>query len=312
MDSYRFKPSLSLTWGVEINQIRSTGGEVFVSPNAELRYAPTEKARLRLTMTSKRSTMGNTLTLPDGRSVSLASPLYISRVGDELSYGTSRYYQGSFSHALGSDSELEVAYFDNRIFGGAVPVLAILEYSGSPELFQLGDGHIQTRGCRATVRRTFNENLSAEFSYIRGTAASLTAGQSDSISYRFILDSISPQAYQAISTQLQVFVPLSKTHVTALVKLVPTGSPVTNVDSLADVYETGNEGVNLFIRQVIPLPLGVLSLLGLDFLTPQRIEALLDIRNLTNANLARRMTPEGSVALLQNPRSVRGGIALRF
>jgi hypothetical protein len=312
MDSYHFSPSLSLTWGVELNQIRSNGSEVFVSPNAELQYAPSEAALIRLTMTSKRSTMGNTLTLPDGSSISLASPLYISRINEDLNYGTNRYHQGSFSHALGDNSEVEVAYFDNRIFGGAVPVLAVLEYSDSPELLQLKDRHAQTRGYRATMRRTISEHISAEFSYMRGTAAGLSSGLSGDMSYEFILDAVGPQAYQAVSTQFQVFVPVTKTHLTALLKLVPVGNPVTNVDSLSDVYETGNQGINLFIRQVIPLPVGVLSLFGFDFLSPQRIEALLDIRNLTNTSLARRLTPEGAIALVQNPRSVRGGIALRF
>ncbi len=312
MDSYRLSPSVSFVWGVELSQIRSSDSEVFVSPNAEFQYAPSDAAVIRLTMSSKRSTLGNTVTLPDGRAINLASPLYISRVGDELSYGTSRYYQGSFAHALGSNSEMEVAYFDNRIFGGAVLVLAIFEYRGSPELFQLGDDQARTRGCRATMRRTITENVSAEFSYIRGTAAGLSSNLPDGMSYEFIFDAIGPQAYQAISTQLQVLVPVSRTDVTALLKLVPSGTPVTNVDSLSDIYETGNEGINLFIRQVIPLPAGVLSLLGLDFLTPQRVEALLDIRNLTNTSLARRLTSEGALALVQNPRSVRGGIAVRF
>jgi len=312
MDNYQFSPSLSFAWGFELNQIRSNGSQVFVSPNAELQYAPSEAALVRLTMTSKRSTMGNTLTLPDGRSISLASPLYISRINDDFNYGTSHYYQGSFSHALGDNSEMEVAYFDNRIFGGAVPVLAVLEYSDSPELLQVKDGHTQTRGYRATVRRSISEHISAEFSYIRGTAAGLSSSLPSDMSYQFILDTIRPQAFQALSSQFQVFVPVTKTHVTALVKLVPVGTPVTNVDSLSDVYETGNEGISLFIRQVIPLPVGILSLFGLDFLSPQRIEALLDIRNLTNTSLARRLTPEGAVALVQNPRSFRGGIALKF
>ncbi|MGW8180535.1 MAG: hypothetical protein ACWGQW_17515, partial [bacterium] len=312
MDSYEVSPSLSFSWGVDLNQISGAGSEVFVSPNAELQYTPTDRTRVRFTMSSKRPTMGNTLMLPDGRSISLASPLYLSRVGDELSFGTSRYYQGSFSHALGADSEVEVAYFDNRIFGGAVPVLAVLEYSTAPELFQLRDGQAQTHAYRATVRRTFSPNISAELSYIRGTAAGLNSSLPDKMSYDLVLDSIGPQRYQAISSQLQVLLPVSKTHITALVKFVPVGKPVTNVDSLSDVYETGNEGINLFIRQVIPIPVGVLSLFGFDLISLQRIEALLDIRNLSNANLARQMTPEGAVVLLHNPRSFRGGIALRF
>jgi hypothetical protein len=312
MDSIQINPALSLNLGMELNQVSSGTSQVFVSPNAELQYAPTDQALLRLTMTSKRSTMGNTLTLPDGRAVNLASPLFLARVNDELNYGTSQYYQASFSHALGNDSEVEFALFDNRVFGGAVPVLAVLEYTESPELFDLGDGHLRSRGYRATMRKTINENIHAEFSYILGTAAGLGSDSPESVSYNLILDTVSTEPYQAVSTQLQVFVPLSQTHVTALLKFVPVGTPLMNVDSLSDFYETGNAGINLFIRQVIPLPVGVLNLFGLDFLTPQCIEALLDIRNLTNTQLARRLTPEGSVALLQNPRSVRGGIAVRF
>ena len=309
LDSYQISPALSLTWGVELNQIRSNTSEVFVTPTAELQFAPSSEALVRLTMTSKRPTLGNTLELPDGRAINLASPLYISRVGDELTYGTNHYYQGSFGHALGENSEIEVAYFDNRMFGRAVPFLAVFENVPSPKLLQLRNGHAQTRGCRATMRRTISEHISAELSYIRGTAAGLT---DDNVSYEFVLDAIRPQAYHAFSTQLKVFVPISQTHVTALVKIVPSGTPVTNVDSLSDVYETGNAGVNLFIRQVLPLPVGALSLFGMDLVTLQRIEALLDIRNLTNTSLAQLSSPQGAIALVQNPRSVRGGIALRF
>jgi hypothetical protein len=312
MDSFQINPSFSLNLGVELNQISGGGSQVFVSPNAELEYALTSRAMLRLTMTSKRSTLGNTLTLPNGNSVNLASPLYLSRVNDQLNYGTSQYYQGSFSHALGNDSEIELALFDNRIFGGAVPVLAVLEYASSPELLNLGDGHLRSRGYRATMRRIISEEVRAEFSYILGAAAGLGSGSPEDVSYNLIWDAVRTQPYQAVSTQLQVFVPVSQTHITALLKFVPVGTPLMNVDSLSDFYETGNEGVNLFIRQVIPLPVGVLNLFGLDFLTLQRVEALLDIRNLTNTHLARRLTPEGSLALLQNPRSVRGGIAVRF
>ncbi|MEE8583661.1 MAG: hypothetical protein V3T83_02295, partial [Acidobacteriota bacterium] len=102
------------------------------------------------------------------------------------------------------------------------------------------------------------------------------------------------------------------TNLTALVKLMPHGGAVSTLDPFSDYYQTSNEGVNLFVRQVLPLPEGLFRFLGLDFLTPQHIEALLDIRNLTNERAGVLHTASGDVVLVQNPRTVRGGISLKF
>ena len=98
----------------------------------------------------------------------------------------------------------------------------------------------------------------------------------------------------------------------ALVKFVTNGHPITTLDSFSDIYETGNEGIHLFVRQVVPMPENWLTFLGLDFLSEYRIEALLDIRNLTNEDLGVIHTDAGKVSLVRSPRTVRGGISVRF
>ncbi len=63
---------------------------------------------------------------------------------------------------------------------------------------------------------------------------------------------------------------------------------------------------------MIPVPGGWLDFLGMDFLSAYEIEALLDIRNLTNEDLGKVSTEMGDVSLVRNPRTVRGGISVRF
>jgi hypothetical protein len=97
-----------------------------------------------------------------------------------------------------------------------------------------------------------------------------------------------------------------------LIKVVPGGRPISTLDPYSDLYETGNQGVNLFVRQVIPVPASLLSFVGLDFLTIPRLEALIDLRNLLDEKLGTFATSQGDVILVRAPRSVRGGISFKF
>ena len=165
-----------------------------------------------------------------------------------------------------------------------------------------------------TLRQGISRNVRAGVSYIRGSAVSvIPAG------YTLVLETtdvgalLERRGYGAVASELGVLIPTTRTEMTAVVKFVTDGDPVTPLDALSDAYETGNKGLNLFIRQIIPIPDSVLSFLGLDFLNGRQIEALLDIRNLTNEDLGMISNgPGGSVVLAQNPRSVRGGVTVRF
>ncbi len=306
--------AVSFAWGLELNQVRTVRNHAFISPNAELSIRPSERSVLQVTLASKRPTYGNSVVLPDGRQVSLSDSVSLSRINDEMRFGTSRHYQGSFGYYLDPATEVEVAAFRDHFFGGTVPFLAFLSYRPGAEMMRLRDEQVRTRGQRFTVRRHLAENLRTGFSYIRGNALGLVPGEMTVVFDPRLFDSlVQRQTFDAFSTQVDLFVPYSKTAVTALVKIVPSGNPIPTLDALSDTYQTSNEGVNLFIRQIIPVPVAMLNFLGLDFLAAgYEIEALLDIRNLANTNLGVVQTLRGDVVLAQNPRTVRGGLTFRF
>ena len=99
---------------------------------------------------------------------------------------------------------------------------------------------------------------------------------------------------------------------TTLIQYVPDGNPLATLDAYSDVYDTGNDGVNIFVRQIIPLPQDLLKFFGLEFLAPQRVEALFDVRNLFNDDSGSLELASGPAHLVQSPRSIRGGVSFKF
>lgn len=313
-DRVRFGRLMTLTWGLDLDQFSGEETRTFLSPTARLEIQPTDSTAVSLAMVSKRPSLGNSLTLPNGSQVSMATPLFISRVDNEVQMGTGRFYEGSITQLMGAASEFEFALFENQLAAGANPIVAILGGADPrTDVYTLDGSESNTRGFRLTLRRRFSEKFSAEASYIRGRGPGL--GEIANVE---VLDAehfgsiIERQDFHAVATQVSAYLSSTGTHLTALVRFVPEGDPLMTLDLVSDVYETGNQGVNFFVRQMIPLPASLLSFLGLDFLTPQRIEALLDVRNLMNERVGVVQSPAGDIALVQNPRSVRGGIAFRF
>ncbi|HUV12637.1 MAG TPA: carboxypeptidase-like regulatory domain-containing protein [Acidobacteriota bacterium] len=302
---------LSVTWGAQIDQLRNPTTEFFVSPKALVEISPDDVTDVQFAVVSSRPNLGNTLRLPDGRNVSLASPLFITNIDNQVDIGTERHYQLALRRALSPSMEIEGALFENNYSGSVSPIVAVFQMVPEKEVLRLGDA--RSRGARVTLRQDINQFLRVEASYIRGSAPGLAPEVSfDGIRETFPTTAVQQSLFHAISTQLNAQIPKSGTFVTALINFVPNQNPLVSVDPLSDVYEVGNAGVNLFVRQVLPVPQGFLAFLGLDFLAPEKVEALLDVRNLMNHHVGQLETAGGDVTLLNNPRSVRGGVSLKF
>ena len=312
-DTLRWGDMLALVWGLELNQVRTAQTYSFANPSAEISFSPLRRTTLRARMASKRSTHGNTLQLPQTGAINLSDAVHFSQVGDRFTLGTARFYQASIIQQVGHDMEFELATYRNQLFGGSVPFLAILEYRPGYEIFHLDGDQAGNRGSRVTLHRTFGENLKTAVSYVHASAMGLepenVAVVLDEAAMRSL---ISRQSYHGLSTQVEIEIPHSQTRLTLLVKFVPKGHPITTLDTFSDVYETSNKGVNLFIRQIVPVPPALFNFFGLDFLSTYQIEALVDIRNLTNEDLGLVRTALGDAFLLRNPRTLRGGISLKF
>ncbi len=312
-DRWQLGPALSFTWGAEMNQVRRRFNDYFVSPNAALVYNATNSTAIKVSVSSKRNTLSNSVSLPDGQRVLLNDSILFSNIRGQTQVGTARYYEATLSQKLGADTTLEVAAFDSRLLGAAPHVLTRFEGDAGVDFLDLNDSHSRTKGYRLTVDRRITDHLRAAFSYIRGSAPSI-----DPLSNHVLVDPSALGAlfrqhgFHALAAELEAYVPRSSTRVTAVFRTVPYGDPITPVDPLSDVHETPNRGVNLFIRQLVPVPMSLVKFLGLDFLTGYRLEALLDIRNLTNEDLGVLPSSAGHVVLVQQPRSLRGGLAVNF
>ncbi len=308
-DNWRFGPALTFTWGLELDQVRDSRSSSFVSPSAEVQFDATDSTKVRLTLASKRKTVANTVALPDGEQVTLSTPVHIARLGDHTLFSTGRHWLGSVTQDLARHSQIEFAVFDNLMFGEGFPVVAVLGHQQESSMLPISQGTTETRGCRVSFRRTLGENLKAEVSFVQASAPGLMSAPTD---LSELQANVGQRSYHALATQWEAYIPASKTEVTALIRFVPDGNPLATLDSYSDIYDTGNEGVNVFVRQIIPLPQDLLKFFGLDFLTPQRVEALFDVRNVFNDDSGTLQLASGPVHLVQSPRSFRGGFAFRF
>ena len=304
--------ALSIVWGVELNQVDANHRQTFLNPNAELSFSPTEQTKFQVVMASKRMTHSGSLLLPDGEMLNLREAVYFSRVGHQLTVSTPRHYRGSITQQVTKNTAIEFAAYENQLFGETTPFLVYSKDRPEHPGFQLEDEHAVNRGYRIMVRRRLGNTLKTAVSYIHGNAAGVSRNAtvgSDEFALQKVLER---RNYHTLNAEIEAYIPSSGTHLNALVKFASNGHPITTLDAFADTYETGNEGINLFVRQVVPVPGGWLAFLGKYFLSAYRIEALLDIRNLTNEDLGKIRTEIGDVSLMRNPRTVSGGISVRF
>ena len=305
--------AFSLLWGLELNRVDSNYRQTFLSPHVEVSYSPTERSKVRVLMASKRLTYSGSIVLPNGDVMNLREAVSFARLGDQFSLGVPRHYRGSITQQLMGNTEIEFAAYENQLFGGTTAFLAVFKSQPERQVLHLDDKEATNRGYRVVVRRRLGNTVKTAVSYIRGNAAGLDRENVTLVLADSTLQQvIKRQGYYAVSTELEAYIPSSRTHLSALVKLVSNGNPLTTLDTFVDTYETGNEGINLFVRQMVSVPADWLTFLGLDFISAYEIEALVDIRNLTNEDLGTVHTEMGDLSLVRNPRTVRGGISVRF
>ena len=312
-EQYRIASFLSLTLGTEINRYSGEQFGTLVSPEVRLTFTPWENTLFEVSSLGKRPSQGNTIQALDGRRISMASPLRIVRFNDQTILGSHRYNTARIVHSLNRIADVELAYFHNSLDGGCIPVFAVSSTPGITKPLDLGDEILSNQGVRLSLHREFLDNFRGGISLIRGYGPGLVddphVSSFDQLSYSLISED---SRYQAVAAQLEAYIPQTKTYITALVKFIPGNKPLYTVDPMRDVLETGNEGVNVFIRQIISIHGNSMPFSALSFLSPRKIEVLLDVRNLMDNQTGQIRTDTGTITLLQNPRSIRGGISFNF
>ncbi|MGI8784092.1 MAG: carboxypeptidase regulatory-like domain-containing protein [Acidobacteriota bacterium] len=305
-NAVRVADPLRLVVGLDIDQLKSRTTRSFINPHLEVEYTPTDSTLIYSLVTSRRSSQSNSVPLPSGETVSLADSFHMSKIRDRLHFGGMRYYEAGASQRIGDSDWLEVAGFYTDAYGETSPFLALLGTAAnrtSSVLF-LDQRLARSRGTRFSYRHKFLPELSTKLSYAMTRAAGLdTAGSVETFDPARIADLTRRGRFHSLTAQMDAHLSPTHTHLTAIVRVVP-GKPIGTVDPFTDTYDVGNQGVNLFIRQMIPFP----DMLGFS----PRLEALLDLRNALNDDLGPLQTRQGQVVFVKNPRSIRGGLSVNF
>ena len=232
---------LSILWGLELNQVTANQRQTFLNPNAELSYSPTEQTKFKVMMASKRMTHSGSLLLPDGEMLNLREAVYFSRVGNQLAVSTPRHYRGSITQQLTKNTEIELAAYENQLFGETTPLLAYSKEGPARPGFQLADEHAVNRGYRVMVRRRLGNTLNTALSYIHGKASGISR-DATLVFDEFALDqAIERRNFHTLNAEIEAYIPFSGTRLNALVKFASNGHPITTLDAFSDTYETGNE-----------------------------------------------------------------------
>ncbi|GAB4229337.1 MAG: hypothetical protein Kow00109_00490 [Acidobacteriota bacterium] len=304
-DNLQLGPVLTLTWGVQLDRVDVGEGHTFVTPQLGVEYALTQTTKVFGRLAGSRPSRVSMVRFASGEVVDLSSPARITELDGRLEADRGRFTSVGVRQQVDRVTEVEVAAFRDRL---PSPLVAVQAADGPDALSTLAEVDGNVSGLRVAARRNLSERVKAEISFVRALAPAPAA--------EFALGRpILPtrlEHFNRLGAAIDAYVPESRTQITAVVTWMPGENALVVLDALADEHSLGNEGLSFFVRQVIPLPEDWLRSLGLDFLASRRLEALLDVRNLVGPDQRTVTTPSGEFHLVQVPRSVRGGLAVRF
>ena len=302
----RFSKVLTVAYGLGYDQVRGFETRTYLHPEAQVTWTPDADWLVRGLITARREQASATLDLPDGESIALNDPLSVVQAGRQVLWHGNRHYEVGFIRRLPDYSELSVSAFADRTLGRA----PILGTAGSTpgairtRLFQLEDQQGDSEGLRVAYGRQWLEGLHGSVAYVLATGVEAPrGGRLVPLSRELLMDLHRRGSFHLISAQIETGLSRTGTHVTTIFKWMPR-KPVNTLDLFSDTWDVANAGVNLFIRQDLPLPLLQNLLSGW--------EASVDVRNLLDQNNGVVITSSGETIILKTPRSFRGGILFRF
>ena len=131
--------------GTEINRYSGEQYGTLISPEISLTFTPWEKTLFEVSSVGKRPSKSNTIQALDGRRISMASPLRIVRFEDHTFLGSQRYNTARIVHSFDRIADVELAYFNNSLDGGYIPVFAVSSIPGMTKPLNLETEFFPTR-----------------------------------------------------------------------------------------------------------------------------------------------------------------------
>ncbi len=305
--SNRILDTVSMVYGFDATRVYYGEAKNYLSPYFQLTLTPIGSWSVKGMLSSKRVSEYNSLSLPDGEMLNLSEPVSITRIDGEIHVSEIKHAELALGKTLRGETAVEVAVYDDRVSGPGTPFLVTREVPdpASTQVLQLRGDQSAQRGLRVMVNRKLLDFLNGSLSYVYGTATAAT-GTSDSDSSDVIahnlLNYMQRSYYHSLTGQVDTRIQRTKTNLITIVRWY-SGDPLTPIDLFSDKMDIMTKGVNVLLRQAIPVP---------EFLGGGRWEALVDVRNLFDQGIGRIHTSDGDLLLTRNPRSLRFGLNLNF
>jgi len=284
-DELRVSSVLSVMYGAEFQGTSPTIGARRFRPRWGLGLQLSPNNRVSYLQTTSLPRMNRTLSLPEDESVVFSSA-FQHEFGSPLNFGT--------NHVTHSEISSEQKIREGSVFWvGAYSD----DFSATrASMAGLPTGHAlpAARGIRVGYRQTLGKRLDGEFGYTYGGGVR-TNGESSEFT---------GQNFHVRVAKLTTDFSQSRTKVSATYRWI-SGDSVTVIDPYQEVFESSSPGLSLMLTQAIPY---------VGRLLPGKLEAQLDVRNLfaKDSSDFYNFTPLRRLEFLQAPKSVRGGIKLKF
>ncbi len=301
-DMFQIDAPLQIVYGFDFTHINGENGITFINPKFEFHFMPNKSTDIFLNANQDRKTYDSDIDVSEGESVSLLSPASVSRVnGLDTFINRYTHYDTGFSFLVGNNSKVQLTTFIDKVAGAGLPFVAILKspFKNSSSTFYpiLPSEYSKDSGLKIDFEHRWNDILKTSVIYIYGDTSYINSYDASNKKFSF-----SKGFYSKISTNVDLNIPSTDTDIKTIYNYSPIKNSIMGIGSFYDYYSTGNNSLNLFIKQKI-------SFLSSDF---GRWEAILDLRDILNQGIDVYETAGGDLIIVRNRRSFRGGINFHF
>jgi hypothetical protein len=304
--------NVSVQYGSQVDMVSFLDHLTYLSPYGRLSWAVDDATDVEVDYSSgnARPEMGDTAAddadlRQDLNTLGMFPRLSLDNGRTRLQRGEE--YEVAVAHKLGSRS-LRLSVYRERLSDAAVAMVMPAGYymPGNivPDMFSnssvFNAGNFDMTGLDASFTQNLGEHASASMSY--GDEGALTAWHEELVSNSpdELRSMIHAGRRQALTGRLALTVPHSGTHMIASYQIVIGDSRWVMAGNPYSMQPLRSlPGLNFCVRQPIP---------GLG----KRVEATAELRNILAQGYLGINTSSGQLLLVDNPRSVRGGLAFIF
>lgn len=281
-DELRVSRFLSVVYGAEIQGTDPSVNSRKIRPRWGVGFQPTPGSRFTYSRTTSLPRLNRTLDLSEGEQIVFASP-FQHESGNRLNLGASRV----------SHSEVAAEHYYKR---SSMFIVGAYSDEFSMNRFGLvGSGaSTSSKGVRVAYRRSLRSHVDGTVGYTYGGGIKADKGLAELMSGNF----------HVVAAKLTGDVSPSRTQITTIYRWV-SGDTLTIIDPYQEVFESSSPGFTLMVTQAIPY---------LGKFIPGKLEAQFDVRNLFAKNYSELYNSPAvrRIEFVQPPRTVRGGIKLKF